>query len=404
MLVMAQAEDATGDTLIRVFLEDIPIHINANELGVYLDLDRLVAAPPGVDVEDRAYVFDLETGAVVFRSPQFFLGATGWQDGAAPDPFDGVLGECRVADGELSPVRVCDAELSVRISRPLGVGLPEAPASIGIALSDDRFSTVLPPELTDLATLGGDPTLDRRNFVTIFLTPPTGPSLKFISWNVRRFGPLERVLLGSDPFASVNEGNQAQFIWDADVIALQEVWSHASAIALRDSINAIRDVAFLPEMHVYGPVQPDVNVMRSIADLAQQTLLPVETEWHGGLYILSHYPQLREDHLVYSECRGEDCLKAKGVQWVRLALNAPTQDNTDPACIQNVPGAGCPHAPTSQHFIDVFNTHLQAGNPQICEDGAVFALAVELGLDLISIAAALCANVAETPTGPENSV
>lgn len=221
---MAQAEDETRETLVRIFLDDIPVDINASELGVYLDLDRLVTGPAGVDVEDRAYVISLDTGETVFRAPRFFFGATGWQEVSAPDSFEGALGECHEADGELRRVRVCDAEISLWISRPLALGPPGAPPAVGIALSDDRFSAVFPPELTALSSLG-NPTLDRRNFVTLFLHPPTGPSLKFISWNVRRFGPLERRLLGDDPFSVVREGNQAQLIWQADVIALQEVWS-----------------------------------------------------------------------------------------------------------------------------------------------------------------------------------
>lgn len=81
---------------------------------------------------------------------------------------------------------------------------------------------------------------------------------------------------------------------------------------------------------------------------------------------------------MYSTCRGEDCIKAKGALWVRLGVNAVhTQHTFDLAgsiggpltndCVENVRGAGCREPPSSEAYIDVFTTHLQASSPVFCD-------------------------------------
>ena len=63
-----------------------------------------------------------------------------------------------------------------------------------------------------------------------------------------------------------------------------------------------------------------------------------------GTWIFSHLKPASGTH-VYSgikTCRGEDCLKAKGVQWVRFNLNPSTPENS--ACDATVVTGAGPHA------------------------------------------------------------
>jgi hypothetical protein len=83
---------------------------------------------------------------------------------------------------------------------------------------------------------------------------------------------------------------------------------------------------------------------------------------------------------MYRDCRGFDCVKAKGVQWVRLSLNPPTADNTSTDCdpVKRAAGQGCPAAPTSEAYVNVFNTHLNAGGDPACDDAELRQLLLTL--------------------------
>jgi hypothetical protein len=93
-----------------------------------------------------------------------------------------------------------------------------------------------------------------------------------------------------------------------------------------------------------------------------------------------HLPAKAQGQWVFQDegkpyCRGDDCLKAKGVQWVRLNLNPPggpasTCNHT--LKLEGTTGASeiaasCPPSPSGDHYVDIFNTHLQANNSPICK-------------------------------------
>ena len=78
---------------------------------------------------------------------------------------------------------------------------------------------------------------------------------------------------------------------------------------------------------------------------------------------------------VFSKCKGEDCFRAKGVQYARLLLNPPELDNlvchgefSPEGPGHTGPAAACPPLGSGDQFIDIFNTHLQADDPQLCEN------------------------------------
>jgi hypothetical protein len=84
-------------------------------------------------------------------------------------------------------------------------------------------------------------------------------------------------------------------------------------------------------------------------------------------------------------CRGEDCLKAKGVMWTRLALNHP--ELADPTCLKGR-GTSCDKPPSGDDYVDVFTTHLQADDPMLCgADFQAIKTAILTNLALLDVAA-----------------
>ncbi len=114
---------------------------------------------------------------------------------------------------------------------------------------------------------------------------------------------------------------------------------------------------------------------------------------------------------------GEDCLSAKGVQWVRLLLNSP---DVPAASLPRPVSAGdtqievgnnCPLEASGSQYVDIFNTHTQANNPQFCSDAALgdkaaeFSLSALVGIPGVAAAALVTAAQANwhcfTKTEPE---
>ncbi len=91
---------------------------------------------------------------------------------------------------------------------------------------------------------------------------------------------------------------------------------------------------------------------------------------------------------IYDRCRGEDCLKPKGIQWARLRLRG--QDAIPESCLADrAKDGGCPPEATDEAYVDVFNTHLQATGPLLCNDG----------VDASAFLLELCAGNALIPPG-----
>jgi hypothetical protein len=96
-----------------------------------------------------------------------------------------------------------------------------------------------------------------------------------------------------------------------------------------------------------------------------ETVVDGFTDTQGGLWVMSHLPLASQNYHVFTSdsCRGEDCWKAKGVQWVRLMLQDP--GSFEPKCRTST--MNCNKPPSGDDFIDVFNTHLQANEPLLCK-------------------------------------
>jgi len=376
---------------LHLYLEQIPVDINARELVVYLDRDRFTFGTSSVErTNDVAFAINLETGALSTRSPVYRFGIASWRPRASFGATSAALAPdgCVIAEGQLAPVRRCNAEFAIELPPdPLFAPDPAVLPGLGLAVSDDGFGSALPEELARGPTTGLERSFDRTFYVTLLFGRPRPIPFKFATWNVRRFSTLEQCLT-ADEFQNVDLRDQAAVMAENDVIALQELWTVPQARTLLRFVNERRATLDLPPMNMFGPVNFPNELMRGcgaslskaaglICQLVGPGNIDLDNETHGGLFIFSRYPAIDSDYIVFDDCRGEDCLKAKGVQWVRLALAPATEDNTRPECLQNVPGSSCPPAPSSELFIDVFNTHLKADNTELCL-GPVTAIAAPL--------------------------
>jgi hypothetical protein len=385
LLVTVDDPDVGARTL-HIFLDDIPVDVNARELSVFTDLNRFVTGPSGLDpFSDRAFVFDLVTSGFEVRRPPFVPTAPRtWLPAGPVAGADGVLGGCFDDMGQTGAIRRCDAELEIGIPP----NLSEAPAvgelpGIGIAVAEDGFGGAMPEELAQGLPAGDELSFTRTNYVTLLFARPPSIPLRFATWNTRRFTAIEGCFQGGDDFRDVDLADQAAFVADNDVIALQEVWSEEEARQLQSAVNALRP----PDspMTLVGPVDRSAefgNLCSEYLETLASTIGlictggvgPFRPDSHGGLWILSRYPIIAQDYVPFDDCRGEDCFKAKGVQWARLWLRPPTVDNTMPNCLVPGVGAGCPPGPTSELYVDVFNVHLQAGDPALCDSTLADAL------------------------------
>jgi len=351
---------AGNSETLHVFFEDAPVAFNATELIVYLDFDRLDSAPAGVSGPDRAVAVGLGSGSVRVLGPSWWLGSATWDSAPAPGDVQGATGGCRDAAGDLfGVVKVCNLELAVELpADPFAVPPRGVLPALGFAAADDGLESALPEELAVPAD--GDATLLRTRYMTLLFGRPAGIPLSVMSWNVARWGPFEGVLTGS-PFAGhVDLDEIAAVIEDHAVVALQELWWRADAEALLELVNARRAARGAGPMELFGPVSP-------AADLLAVLTSERRFEGHGGVWILSAYPAITGGYDVFDACRGEDCVKAKGVLWVRLQLRPPTPETTRPECQGGDPGLACPAGPSGDVYVDVFATHLQAGGPEICD-------------------------------------
>lgn len=233
---------------------------------------------------------------------------------------------------------------------------------------------------------------DRTKFPTLLFGPPAGPQsfpLKIMSWNVRRFASPG--LKG--PFAAVGSGDIGEFLAPYDVVALQEGWDKGAVETIHDHANQKRKALGLAPFALHGPIDFNPSLTKAIEQsvgtvglCAWATIQPGSSKegkcetsgTHGGLWVLTALPLAQSGRQVYSDCKGEDCFRAKGAQWVRLYVNPPTSENQ--ACHGDVfdgvvTQSGCDPLGSGDHFIDIFNTHLQASSPQLCDALALDSLA-----------------------------
>ncbi|MEJ7597840.1 MAG: endonuclease/exonuclease/phosphatase family protein [Kofleriaceae bacterium] len=339
---------------LYVFLEDIHVAMSGStplaNINLTLDNDRFNSPDNNVHAEDRRYRMNLSTGTTVtIEQPSGSGSGTTW----SAAPASNVL----FAAGGCTVINVRAAKCKGELRIPLATTAVQRPASglaPGVGVMVRTASLVgMSPDLPIAFYPSSDFQISR--FQTVLFTRPRGFDLSITSWNVRRFESAFQ----SPAFDAVDPNDIGQFLALHDIVAIQEGWDRVQVTKIFDAANLVRAGASLPPYNLYGPIdhQPAMSeVTESIVEGFSDT--------QGGLWVMSHLPLANKGSHVFSSdsCRGEDCFKAKGVQWVRLMLQDPA--TFDPKCLTAV--LGCNKPPAGDDFIDVFNTHLQANDPLLC--------------------------------------
>ena len=339
---------------LYVFLEDIHVWssngVPAADVNLYIDNDRFNSPDNNVHVEDRRYQMNLATGVTVNeQTPSGSGSSTVWNPAAST----GVLfaaGGCVNINARMAK---CKGELRI----PLASSATVAPGS-GLApgigfMVRTRDLVGMSPDLPVGSYASSDFAI--KNWQTVLFTRPKGFDLAITTWNVRRFESLFQ----SAEFNAVDPNNIGQFLAKNDIVAIQEGWDRDQVQKIFAAANLVRAGAGLPPYNLYGPI----DVQPAMSEVTVSIVATV-TDTQGGLWVMSHLPLASQGYHIYSNdsCRGEDCFKAKGVQWVRLMLQDPA--DFEPKCLTGM--LGCNKPPSGDDFIDVFNTHLQANDPLLC--------------------------------------
>jgi len=381
-------------TTMHLFAQHIRADANARELRLYLDLKRLDRAPAGMDDEDRMIALSIN-GDVEVRAVSWFGASSNWY--AVDDPsFDAHIGTCgsdALPGGIADHSKIyCDAEFQVELADaqiyqvpppdpgPVPIlGMAFATYSVPAADLNDPtnipnpvpyFSGALPETFVDHLT---DDT-DRTQQMSLEIAQPNGVPIKFLSWNLAHWGTkLEWSINPGSPFQHVDLGDMAEIMKDYDVVAVQEMWSTDDARKLLDEINGRRPAG--EQMTMAGPIDFPSQILSAlglwlVGSPAAGTAVGIANT-QGGVFIYSRFPIVESNHIVYDDCRGEDCIKAKGVLHVRLALRPPgSGSEATPDCSKQGgahPGLGCPADPTGEMYVDVYDTHLNAGGSVVCD-------------------------------------
>ncbi|MDQ3366188.1 MAG: endonuclease/exonuclease/phosphatase family protein [Myxococcota bacterium] len=348
---------------LYVFLEDIAVRSNGvtayGKVNVYIDNARFDSPDTNVHAEDRRYVVDLASGtAVTVQQPSGTGIGTSWSAVAATTGTAFAAGGCmHVATGTAR----CKGELRIPLDHSATVA-PAAGLAPGVGfMARTVNATGMSPDLAVARYLPSDYTIS--DWQTVLFTRPRGFDLAITTWNVRRFEPLFQ----SAAFAAVDPKHIGKFLAGNDIVAIQEGWDRAQVKTILDAANAQRGADGKRPFFLYGPIDHEP----SYAEVITQVVDGV-SDTQGGLYVMSHLPLATKGYHVFSPatCRGEDCFKAKGVQWVRLMLQDPAA--YDPTCTK-YNNRGCNKPPSGDDFVDVFNTHLQADEPLLCKGDDTWA-------------------------------
>ncbi len=211
---------------------------------------------------------------------------------------------------------------------------------------------------------------DRSQLRTLVFARPRGHLLKMMTWNVKRFTSFMTAMEPSTAFPSSKAANAdiGRFLAPYDIVGIQEGWNTDDVKAILAAANQRRADLGMTPYHLIGPVDFDPKPL----DGAAVTKWVDETQ--GGVWLFSRYPPVVDGRIVFKDCRGEDCIKAKGVLWARLWLGAGAPD-----CKAS---GRCEVRPDD--FIDVFNMHTNA-DTTICSSSDamnLFMTAIEAGVGL----------------------
>ncbi len=362
----------TAPQRLNIFGEGLPFASNATEMVVRIDNKRFATTGTesgnNVHLEDRAYAVNLATGARSMRKAILSGGLPVWTTDTLLSSYLAVRTNCVAVSGT---VNKCDFEWQITLQeRALATGIL---SGIGLAIGDNAFSGALPEAVARVA--GGatpDLSLVRTNYQTVLFGDNRTP-VRFISWNVQRFNRFDQFMGAPSAFSDATPLTSiAEVVAPFDVIALQEMWSTAQAEQLLLAINSRRATLGLGPVEMHGPVEFPRGTLADLsfgAVALANPALAADADLHAGLFVYTSLPLIKSGSIVYDSCRDLDCLKSKGVQWLRLSLARPATETQVPKCL-NPPsptvGNNCPRPPSGDEFIDVFNTHLQADDALAC--------------------------------------
>ena len=197
----------------------------------------------------------------------------------------------------------------------------------------------------------------RNLFQTLVFGPPAGTPLKMMTWNIKRFTSFMHFVEGLGNAGAFDDSQVppqliGQFIAPMDVVALQEAWDDDDLTKILDAANAARAASNQPPFFKIGPI-----------DFPKGQGISFDSTT-GGVYILSKFPATEIDFKIYDACRGEDCLKAKGVLHARLNFSTTDVGGTANAAGRPLPGQ------KPDDFVDVYATHMQA-DELVCTSDAI---------------------------------
>ena len=337
-----------------VFLENI--HVRRVPSGpqavvnLYLDYERFNGADTFVHAEDRRFVVNLASGSTVTVQQPVGLGTgTTWTSSSAT----GILfsaGGCVTVTTSISR---CSGELRIPLAAS-AIDLPAPGLAPGVGFMARAASVNgMAPELPLSRYAPSDFT--RTDWQTVLFTRPRGFDLAIATWNVRRFESL----FEASGFGDVDRADIGTFLAGHDIVAIQEGWNRDHVTEIFTAANVKRAADGKPAFALYGPIDYEPQYSEVLA-----TLVDSASDTQGGLWVMTHLPIASKGYKIYGQdtCRGEDCFKAKGVQWLRVMLQ--DEEDFEPKCRRS--DLHCNKAPSGDDFVDVFNTHLQANEPLLC--------------------------------------
>jgi hypothetical protein len=385
---------------LKVFFEKMPvIHYNGSTVAsgygtpdpfyvVFIDHDRFTGADANIDPRDEFILIDI-TGtlpAFIFRRQTDgsfkIVGKADYHAAKNCTQESAFLWRC---NGELRiPLLASDLAPFPQPNEDVqpGIGFavypydPNDPTVLGGLPEDDVAST---PLLTQLLAY-------RTHAMSLLFGEPKGFKADFMTWNIRRSSTDQ---LAGD-FKVVSDTAVGNYIGsktsDKSIVALQESWDKGKMKTLLDAANETRVQAGLGKLYAEGP--PDFagdmfhKAIQTVAGIAIGN-----DGTNGGIYTLSARPIVDHAFMTFENencqdcCKGEDCFKAKGVLWTQIQLNPPTPAKTQ-CVIQRAashfsPAPPCDQPPSGDEYVDVFNTHLNATNPQLCNDDTTRAIILE---------------------------
>jgi hypothetical protein len=348
-------QGTTRTPYLYVFFEDIPVIRTSptqlsSTLSVIIDDKRFDGTTSDIASEDRRYLIDLAAGGTLRTdSPAYMNGSPLWLPATTATGTQFAPGGCVPSPD--NAWAMCKGELRIPLSAS-AVAVPGTGLDPGIGFyvrSAMNQASAPALDATDYALSY----TRRTTWPTVLFAVPKGFELKVMSWNLRRLGAVD-----TTDFTEVKPSEIGAFLANNDIVAIQEGWDAEEMEKILDGANTARAKMELPKFRLYGPVDYG-NARSSVIS----EVVSWATETQGGLWVMSHFNAGAKASKIYDACRGEDCFKAKGVQWVRLMLQDPA--NIDPECLKGVPKS-CDKLPSGDDYVDVFNTHLQASAPLMC--------------------------------------